>query len=758
MKLMYKLIFSFNKLFNLTLLFVLIATNSCSNFYENNKQSISVPNKSSRNIASEKKSNIVTIIPTVKVVDLCGKKFSSIQWESSDNRFIINTKFVSPKNSILSYQVPNFIVSSVKNLNPLNFELANQNITLQYPLLPSFPIDSDNLIIPFKSKTCDFLEKNYSQINSSSLMLLSKTDQFSFEMRQNGLNIRLYQNQLIKNSSLRFFESDGSRVNKNINLSLVIYYDPLYEQEMINLKNILENNNFTNITLQSVYNLPGIDIKTFVPECQGAYESECYVSSNIKNEYLNSDFIPTLYGVYWDKKTNLTSPLKYPYIPGLIRANIRKLKGQGKITHALLVGSGRVLSPFYVNETHYHSYVPQMPSGFIHTDLYYNLPDKPLKRIDEKIHFESYTAWLWSCRNLKTDKIKLRKWCEENEARFWPDPPLSAYRFGAYAPRSIIFEYEDLTSSFFKNITINDFVSVGRIPTQDKLMKTKDNIVSNYVEKVQLWFENLPEMKNNSIATYGGSTGDTWIFTQQDSTTFKSVYGAESKIYASEFFVPLSYCSGCEYMNGDNILTEMSAMSSRVAWLLNGHGSSNRIQAPYANGDVSSHFSVENKYAIDGYEIKKKVYKYPEDQSFKIIEESETLIGHVFANSCSASDFNMTEGSEIDSIMYKLHQGNQRSWAEQLIGLKRSGAMNTVVNSDVGWSYSDNAFNQYLMNAVDYTWQNCEGYIGDAYNLAILNIIKSKQLKFQIYNRQFLGLPLNPIAIRPSICSNGTGG
>lgn len=752
-----------NMKFHSVLIVTVFLFNSCTLLLEkdrkNTASSKTYKNYATRGIATENKVSFVTISPVVKIVSLCGKKYSYIQWAADHSKYSVQTQFVSLKNSKLYYEVPSYVFSSYQNMgNAVEFDVLTKNLVLQYPILPSFPIEREDRIVPFKSKTCEFLDQNNSKINSSSLKINVRSNQFAIDLKSKSMNLKILQNTVINENVVQTRSVTRPRLFKNANYSLVIYYDSLYEDEMQELKSILESKEFSNVKLQSINTLPGINLADQVEECEGSYYNECYIETNFKNDYLTPDFIQTLYGVYVDKKNNLLSPLRYPYIPGLIRANIRKLKKENTITHALLVGSGRVISPFYVKQSHYHSYVQDMPSGYIHTDLYYSLPQKPLTRLNDKFHFEMLTSWLWSCKSTLDNKVRIKKWCDDTDIRHWPDPALSAYRFGAYAPRSILFEYESLNSSFYNNIKIDDFVSVGRIPTQDKLMKTKDYIVSNYVEKVEQWFENLPEMKENSIATYGGSTDDTWIFTSADSTSFKLAYGDESKIYASEFFVPLSYCTGCEYLNGDEILNHISQEKSRVAWLLNGHGSPSRIQAPYANGDIQSHFTTENKYVIHGFDIRKLHYKFPTDQTFKILENSETLVGHVFANSCSASDFNMTDGSEIDTIMYKNHQSNQRSWAEQLIGLKRSGAMNTIVNSDVGWSYQDNRFNQYFMNAVHTTYENCDGFIGDAYNLALLNLIKSKQLQFQVYNRQFLGLPVNPIAKKHLGCKSESDG
>jgi hypothetical protein len=720
---------------------VLIGISSCSQFLSNKNYQKNEGENVTRSIASIV--NSINVIPVVSEITLCQKSYSIVNWVTNHPNFIIESKNVNRYG--LTYSYPDkILVSGLKINSPVAIKIQKPFINLKFPLLPSVPIVNHDS--PLASNLlCKFLSENNSKIKLDQNLGVISGHHFKLNLRNKNIQI--------ENSSLKELlpvsanQLDAS--SKQGAKTIVIYFDELYLDEMQRLEKILSDNNI-NVILQSLSSLPGLDANLKIPlECQGEFLDECYIDS-INSEYLSPEFVMTLHGT--KKFKSLLNSKLTPYIPGLIRANIRKLKNEGKIDYSLLVGSGNILSPFYVTQDHYHAHINNMPSAYIHTDLFYMIPQNPLTYIPNQMHFESLTSWLWSCKSSIDQKVRLKRWCEDHEQRFWPTPPLSAYRFGIYSPKSILFKYEGFYSPFFANLTLDQLVPVGRIPTQDVLFGKKDSAVANYVDKVEDWFQDLPQMKNNSYATYGGSTSDSWIYQSADSAQFKAAYGSNSKIYASEFFIPQSHCQGCEYIPGDNILSEISSSNKRVAWLLNGHGSSKRIQAPYAMGNIESHFHNEDFHAIGGYDIKHIHYKYPETNTFKQLENSGTIFGHVIANSCSASDFNLTDGSELERIFYTQYGSNQRSWAEQLISMKNSGAMNTLINSDVGWSNVDNMFNQSFMNATNSAWESCSNKIGDAYKLSVFNLIKAKKLQFQVYNRQFLGLPVNPIAKASTSC------
>jgi hypothetical protein len=99
---------------------------------------------------------------------------------------------------------------------------------------------------------------------------------------------------------------------------------------------------------------------------------------------------------------------------------------------------------------------------------------------------------------------------------------------------------------------------------------------------------------------------------------------------------------------------------------------------------------------------------------------------------------------------------DQKSWAEQWIGLNNSGALNTFLNGNVGWGGSDNAYNVAYMKRLKTVWNNC-GNIGDAHRMLILDGLRNGSLhgigSWQLYNRHLMGSPMNHFARLPRNCS-----
>ena len=272
------------------------------------------------------------------------------------------------------------------------------------------------------------------------------------------------------------------------------------------------------------------------------------------------------------------------------------------------------------------------------------------------------------------------------------------------------------------------------------------------MDKVRRWHSELPSLKGTSIGSHGGTTADTWIFTQDDNDTFQSVYGTDSKIYASEFFVPLAKCSMCEYQTGSVVLGRV-ASQNRTSMMITAHGGALAAQAPYANGDIASTYTGENAYRYELSELRRIAYRSPAFASVKTVRDGGHLIGHVFANSCSTSNYNLDNGlheefKKVDPT------ANQRSFAEQWLSLPNSGALNTFMNSDVGFGGADNDYNVKFMNKIQQSWDNC-GTIGDAYRMVISDMVKGDTggaWDWQLYNRQMLGSPMNAIAAPPKHC------
>jgi len=152
---------------------------------------------------------------------------------------------------------------------------------------------------------------------------------------------------------------------------------------------------------------------------------------------------------------------------------------------------------------------------------------------------------------------------------------------------------------------------------------------------------------------------------------------------------------------------------------------------------------------VDKY-IHKKRLNSPQDNTIKAFDDSQILVGHIFANSCTLSSYELDE--ELSFLVMKGEDSSTpRSFAENLVALKSGGAVNTYLNNDVGWGGSDSRYNAKFSRQVGISWDKCER-IGEAVKRTVFENLKSGSLGWQILNRVFLGSPVNTIARLPAKC------
>ncbi|MFZ4714327.1 MAG: C25 family cysteine peptidase [Bacteriovoracaceae bacterium] len=677
-------------------------------------------------------------------VTVCGVTFEEPRYNTNNSEFKVVTKFAKLPLSKLRFPLPDRIeladsgnISKVRSANITN--LATFNYVPSKPLFPDIPITKDGIT----PKMCDELKayhKEYLARGPASINLSSHVLQNTLSKMNEQ---KVIENKLLAKVDDRVARPDATRV--------LIIYDDLYHDEAIELATLKTSLGFRARAV-AISSLPGYDAKAPVPaDCQGEFYSECYHTWGDPVSGVSQLAVPSLKGFHSQTKI-YEQYAKVSYIPGLIRAYIRSAKRSNPLDGVILIGNDKVITPFSITTTkngHYES-TSDISMGHLHTDLFYMFPDLPLTA-STKLNHTQISPFMWSCRDPQ-NKINIRYWCNDDENRHWVTPALSAYRFSPFVPSSRIFSPKyAFGSTFFQNIDPKTVIPVGRIPTQEKILGHKDQAIESYVAKIRRWHKELPNMKNNSIVSHGGSTSDTWIFELADTTGFKATYGANSKIYASEFFVNMSKCPGCVYKSGPAIMNELGD-KNRVALLINGHGGHSGVQAPYANGNIASTYTSEYYWAFGGDQVRRNLISSTTHNTLKLWEDDGKLMGHVIANSCDLSNFNLD--NEVHKLMQNLDgDANQRSFAEQLLTLDNAGPVNTYLNSDVGWGYSDNYYNQKFMSYVSQAWNNC-GTLGDAYRLIAMDITKSTYtgLDWQVYNRQFLGSPLNRIAAPASHC------
>lgn len=680
----------------------------------------------------------VQLRAATRVVKVCGLNFEEVAFKSSHPEVSMNRRSEKLKGSFLRHSVPDGPVFKDGLPQAASINLL-RGVTYSYrsklPLLPNIPITEAGLT----KELCQHV-RNYHGLATKNLT--TYTFDRSAEARSLGR---------IGSGSTEQAQRRQQTASQRGTYQSLIIYDDLYEKEAQDLAQLQSERGIPTLAT-AVSELPGLGQNEPVPtECQGSFYKECYHTWGDPIRGISQLAVPSLKGFYAETKIHERYN-KVAYIPGLIRAYLRQLRRVHAVTGIFLIGPEEVLTPHYLTIDKYGSSSTLLtPGSKLQTDVFYAVPSLALA-VKPELHHDSIMPAVWSCRNSQ-NTVRLGNWCLDDEWRFWPTPALSAYRWPAVVPLARVFETtQPLFSTWFQNLPITEILAVGRYPTQERFIGVKDHTVADYVEKVRRWHNELPTLKNNSIGSHGGTTNDDWVFEEQDNLTFKSVYGAGSKIYASEFFVPLPKCSTCKYKTGNAVIAEV-AEQNRTSMMITAHGGNFATQAPYANGNIASTYSGENSYRYELGELRKMAYRAPAYASVKYVQDSGSLVGHVFANSCSTSNYNLDSGLSYE--FYKLDPtANQRSFAEQWLTMPDAGALNTFMNSDVGWGGGDNALNQKFMTKIDASWDVC-GSIGDAYRSVLSEMFKGNTggaWDWQLYNRQFLGAPSNDIAQRDTDC------
>lgn len=703
-------------------------------------------------------------------VQICGRNFASFYLKSAPAGIELVKSRVALGTLPLAAFVPQGLTSTDKN-----FAIAVQlNGSLNLPLVPDMPI------LPEKdqAKACAAVQKYADNFGSEVARLAVNQINFSqvFSIQKSGSLLKLQlknnyqaaitqQNTLIEVSKtkLQTLVTEQYTVARARPVyDFLIIYQPGYESEMTNLVGFYANRKVRTLAI-AVNQLPGYNPSAPTPaECTGEFAKECYHNWGDPIKGVSQLAVPSLTGFHGDRPM-YQQYNRVSYIPGIIRAYIRALKKNNPLRGVLLVGNAQTIPPFNTNTTrHYYDGYPTLNTGDpevekLFTDLYYMIPEVPLVlNTDHTNHFVR-SPGLWSCRNVNTNQVTLRYWCNSDEWRHWPTPALSAYRNPAHVPEGRIFSAKfDVGDSYWSTVGLESVVPVGRIVTQDRILGGKDPVVARYIAKLDRWYHEMPGMMNNSIHSTGGSTGDSWIFSKEDFDQFKTTFGANSPIYTSEFFVGDWRCAGrCSYKTSGQIMDDLGA-KNHVAMHLNGHGGHIAIQAPFANGNVGDSYLSEAVMHLDDG-LRQQKFEYPTTDTIKGVEESHRLIGVVFANSCDVSDYLLeNEGHYLNKKYWSKFDG--RSWAEQWIAMNDGGAMNTFLNGNVGWGGSDNSYNVAWMKKIKSAWESC-GTIGDAYRSLILDGLRSQVSgiwSWQTYNRHLLGSPLNHLARLPLNCTRFT--
>lgn len=712
------------------------------------------------------------VIISGKQIQVCNRNFLSYELTQAPAGVNLIKARLEHKNLILPVLVPRLLTKENSSL----VLVAQVNSSLKLPLMPDIPIlpeKEQNKVCPAVQKYAD----TFSQVNLKNLLISSQATQSNvFQLKVSGNVLALdlksgYQvavNQLsaqvvLNNSKLQTLVTNQYTVARAKPVyDFLIVYQPGYENEMTNLVSFYSVRNVRTLAI-AVNQLPGYNPSAATPaECSGEFAKECYHTWGDPIQGVSQLAVPSLSGFHGDRA--MYQPYtRVSYIPGLIRAYIRALNKANPLRGVLLVGNAQTIPPFNTTTTrHYYDGYPSLNTGEpavekLFTDLYYMIPNVPLVLGSGNSNHFIRSSGLWSCENLTTHVVTLRYWCNNDEWRHWPTPALSAYRTPPHVPEGRIFSAKyDVGNNYWSTVGLENVIPVGRIVTQDRILKTKDPIVARYVAKLDRWYHEMPGMLNNSIHSTGGSTGDSWIFSKEDFDQFKTTFGSGSPIYTSEFFVSDYRCAGrCSYKSSSQIMDELGG-KNHVAMHLNGHGGHIAIQAPFANGNIGdSYLSEAVTHLDDGLRLQK--FEYPTNDTLKGIEESHRLIGVVFANSCSPSNYLLeNEGYYLTKKAWAKFDG--RSWAEQWIAMNDAGAMNTFLNANVGWGGSDNSYNVAWMKKIKTAWQSC-GTIGDAQRALILDGLRNQisgTWSWQVYNRHLLGSPLNHMGRLPLACNRFT--
>lgn len=703
-------------------------------------------------------------------VQICNRNFANFRLTQAPGGVSLVKGRIEVKGLPLPVFAPLTISKTDANLNLV----AQVNTTLNLPIMPDVPI----LPPAEQQKLCPVIQKyadSFLQLNLKDLLITNYqkvSSVFELQRRGNFINLGMktgyqtaiaqsfQQTQLAQSKMATLVDTQYTAARTRPVYDFLIIYQNGYETEMSDLVSFYNNRKIRTLAV-SVEQLPGYNPDAAVPaECSGEFAKECYHTWGDAIQGTSQLAVPSLPGFHGTRpifqKYNRVS-----YIPGLIRAYIRALKKQNPLRGVLLVGNPQTIPPFNSNTTrYYYDGVPYnyntysaFPSEKLFTDLFYTIPEVPLVLDTTVSNHLIMSGGLWSCRNIQSSAIALRYWCNDNEWRAWGTPPLRDYRQPAHVPQGrILTPKYAFNDAYWSTIGLESIVPVGRIVTQDRFFNGKDPVVGRYINKLKRWYAEMPSMLNNSINSNGGSTSDSWIFSKDDIDQFQTTFGTNSKIYSSEFFVSGWQCAGrCTYKNGPQIMDELSA-KNHVAFFLNGHGGHTAIQAPFGNGNVdSAYLSEASSHLNDGLQMRH--FEDPTDETIKQVELSHKLVGIIFANSCSPSEYLLNnEGHYLIKAGYP--KANERSWAEQWIAMEDAGALNTYLNGNVGWGGSDNSYNVSFMQKIKASWQNC-GTVGDALRSLILDGLRGQNSgsgEWQVLNRHFLGSPLNHVARLPLNC------
>jgi hypothetical protein len=703
---------------------------------------------------------------STKTIQICGRNFTTFEITKSPGPVLLAKKPII----VTGLSLPMYAPYTLVNDSGANLVVEISG-AITYPLAPDVPI----LPQEEQNKACDLVKLYADKFPLVRNALVTAHDSTVFKMTPigNSLGVEMqanYQNVLAAETNQTFAKSQSLktmvegqykilRTRPSPTYDFLIVYQNGYQTEVSSLVTFYNQRKIRTYAIE-LSSLPGYNANASIPaECNGEFLKECYHFWGDPVPGVSQLSVPSLPG-YVAQTSAFSQYTKVSYVPGLIRAYVRAMKKNHPLKGLLLIGSPEKIPPFRTtSRQYYYDGIPWLtnsgavPSGRLFTDLYFSLPDVALVQDNSQLSHEILSPNIWSCSG--PNGIRLGYFCNNDEWRHWPEPPLTAYRNPPHVPQGKIFSLKyGFSNPYWNSLSYADVLPVGRLVTQDRILGGKDPSVARYVAKLKRWYNELPSISHNSIASMGGSTGDTWIYTKEDIDQFKTTFGSNSKVYASEFFVPSSKCAGrCLHEPAEYIMNSMGQKNSS-AFFLNGHGGHIAIQGPYANGDVSSHYLNEGPIGLnDGLRLAQ--INFPDDTTLKIAENQQKLIGVIFANSCSPSDYNLS-----NEMAYIYHHANpnsdQKSWAEQWIGMNNAGALNTFLNGNVGWGGSDNAYNVAYMKRLKTAWSNC-GNIGDAHRMLILDGLRNGSLhgigSWQLYNRHLLGSPLNHFARLPMNCS-----
>lgn len=134
-------------------------------------------------------------------------------------------------------------------------------------------------------------------------------------------------------------------------------------------------------------------------------------------------------------------------------------------------------------------------------------------------------------------------------------------------------------------------------------------------------------------------------------------------------------------------------------------------------------------------------------------KEEKNRVAFLMAGHGSYLEKDMEDGT-LFGMAITNRTGNQKDLGERLLQTPNGGAINTFMNSDVGYGGSDNYYNIKFMSKMKAAHNSC-GSIGEALRQTVYDMLKRKTDgagNWQLVNRQFQGSPLNLIAKQPTEC------